>query len=122
MAEIVPTVEYIEGVAITVVWESLGNGDVGAPVDISQWASRTVWLEGTLTNANLNMEGSNIENPSSWQLLTSNQNSIPPNFGRMGSLNPEVFELPVNPRYVRPKVQGSATGTMSVYIHCVGRL
>ena len=36
-----------DGSTITVQWESLGNGDTGAPVGFPEWADRTVQVVGT---------------------------------------------------------------------------
>lgn len=63
MATITPTIERNgDGSVMIVTWPDMANGDDGTPVDMAQWADRSVQVVGTPgAGGNLRIEGSNNE-------------------------------------------------------------
>lgn len=60
MAVITPTKQIVGGgAALLVTWANLANGDSGAPVDLVEFADRSVQVVGTFgTGGSVSLEGS----------------------------------------------------------------
>lgn len=120
MAIRTPTVEYqVDGnVNLSrVVWTGLLNGDTGAPVEMGDWADRTVQITGTFgVGGSVNLEGScdkTTETPT-YFILTDPQGTAITKTAAAG----EVFEE--SPLLIRPNVT-AGDGTTSLTVKLVGR-
>lgn len=115
----VATIEYqVDGNAnlARVVWGPLANGDDGAPVEMGDWADRTVQITGTFgAGGSVSMEGSNdklTETPT-WAILTDPQgNAVTKTAAAI-----EVFEE--STLLIRPHVTaGDGTTALIVKMVC----
>lgn len=119
MAIRTPSVEYqVDGNAnlARVVWTGLLNGDTGAPVEMGDWADRTVQITGTFgVGGSINMEGScdkSTETPT-YFILTDPQGTAITKTAAAG----EVFEE--SPLLIRPNVTaGDGSTSLTVKMVC----
>ena len=102
MATITPTITYPRRRRIKAVWSNLDSGDVGASVDFTRYADKTVQVDITTAgDATLEMQGSNDD--SNWGPLKE-----PDGTALTGlTTDNDVFVLLENPGYIRPNVDGS---------------
>lgn len=114
-----PTVEYqLDGNVnlARATWTGLLNGDSGAPVEMGDWADRTVQIYGTFgAGGSINMEGScdkATETPT-YSILTDPQgNAVTKTAAAI-----EVFEE--SPLIIRPNVTaGDGTTSLTVKLVC----
>ena len=120
MAVVVPTIEYqIDGHAnlARITWTPLANGDSGSPVEMGDWADRTVQITGTFgAGGSVNMEGSNYKASETpvYAILTDPQgNAVTKTTAAI-----EVFEE--SPLIIRPNVT-AGDGTTAIQVRMVVR-
>lgn len=113
------TIEYqVDGNAnlARVVWTGLLQGDTGEPVNLGDWADRTVQVVGTFgAGGSLTIEGSNdktSETPTYFALTDPQGNAVTKTANAL-----EVIEE--SPLIIRPNVGGGdGTTTLTVKMVC----
>ncbi len=95
-----------------ILWETIGDDDSGAPVEMPGAADKTVTMVGTWASATLTMQGSNDN--ANWFSLTDPQ-------GNAIALTADGMEVIMeNPRYIRV-LEAGGSGTVDVDVHCLAR-
>jgi len=115
-----PVMEYqIDGNVnlVRATWTGLLNGDTGAPVEIGDWADRTVQIYGTFgAGGSINLEGSldkTSESPTYAILSDPQGNAVTKSAAAM-----EVFEE--GPLLIRPNVT-AGDGTTALTVKLLAR-
>ena len=117
MADVKGVVERIstrDGSVILVFWETLtaANSD-GSPVELVEWADRTIQVVGTFDSATLVWQGSN--DGSNWVTLSDAGGTAISTSA--AAILTEVLEVP---RYVRPSTSGGG-GSQDLDVRLVAR-
>jgi hypothetical protein len=105
----------------TLCWEGLGDGDTGRPVNVGQWADKSIHLFYTSgSGATLVMQGSNDKraNPKDanhasavWQTLKDGfQNNISTTVNA-------GYQIQENYEWVRPTVTGGSSPVVNASLH-----
>lgn len=91
-------------------WETMGNADVGSPLDCADLPDKTVQITGTHGGATTTIKGSN--DGVNYQTLTDPQgNALSFTTGL-----PAMETIQENPRFIRPETTGGATTDIDVTI------
>ncbi len=108
--------QYIE-----VLWETIGNGDTGAPIRIPEWSDKTVTFTATWgVGGSVTLQGSISDNPLSatWFTLVE-----PDNTTNITTTADALFVLLANPLWIRPScTAGDGTTDIDCRIVAVSKL
>lgn len=110
-ARVDPRRDLMESVLVS--WLALANGDTGAPVEMPEFADRTVQLGKTgdaFGGGTIVLEGSN--DGVTWFTLKS------PLGTAISSAVLAMFPVLEGPRFMRPNLAGGAAGGVDVFLMC----
>lgn len=109
MTAISPTFTPVSGGKLIISWPGLVPGDVGDPVEISDFDHRSVMWTGTLSGSDPIMQGSNdVAGP--WTNIGVGTPS--------GWINISKDVVSIEPRYIRPAVVNGSTVGLSFTLFC----
>lgn len=114
MAEVAARIEEIDNDGVILVtWETLTDGDTGAPVKVARYSDKTVHSDGDYSGtAIITMQGSN--NGTAWFTLTDHADTdITMGADTVGAV------IAQNPLWIRPSVgAGDGSTDIDVYVVC----
>jgi len=94
------------------VWETLLQGDDGAPLSMPDFADKTIQVLGTLGGATVNIEGS--LDGVTWSLLTSPQGDV------LAFTAADLSAVTELVTHIRPNISGG-DGTTDIDVYFAGR-